>query len=101
MHLIGLVVLSVVFMAAQDFFGTSMVIHEARGTRFWPGFFDACNDFASRYGGGITAAAVVTWGLWTWQTFVIVAAVACTSFFTTNETTALQHRVNKPTKENQ
>jgi hypothetical protein len=93
--LFWLCIASIAFMVAQDFFGTSMVIGEAKGTKFWPGFWDGLNDFATRYGGGIIAVAVVKYSLWSWQTLVIVMCVAVTSFFTTNEVTQLQHLEDK------
>ena len=92
-HLVITCVIVSVFMAAQDFFGTNMTIGEAHGVRFWPGVWDALNDYASRYGGAVTAVGAVKYGLWSWQTALIVTCVAVTSFFTTNETTQLNYQL--------
>lgn len=93
MELLEFVVLTIVFMALQDFCGTSMVLAESRVLKFWPGLFDGLNDFMNRYGSAITAGSVVKWGIFSWQTFVLVCATAVTSFFTTNESTQLANQV--------
>lgn len=85
--------LTALSMAVQDTLGSSMIVAIQRKLRFWPGLFDGLGDFASGYGKAVTAAAVVKWGLGSWETFLLVTVTATTSFFTTNETTELAHRL--------
>lgn len=81
------------FMACQDVLATSMVVAESRNLGRWAGTLDALNDFASRYGGAITAFSVLRWGLWSWQTLLLVCLTAGTSFVATSGATTLAHRL--------
>lgn len=82
-----------VAMGFQDFFGVAMVISEARALTFFPGFFDALNDYASRIGAALTAGEYVRHGLLAWQTQLLLALTAVTSFFATNRGTQLASRL--------
>lgn len=72
------------FMFLQDIFGTSLVIAQSRGLSFWPGLFDALGDYVNRYGSAVVAVTAVHFGLFGWQTLLVVTACAITSFFTSN-----------------
>lgn len=88
-----LCVVTVVAMACQDTFATTCVIAEGRNLARWPGFMDACNDYASRIGGAVTAGSYIHTGLWSAQTQVLLALTAVTSYMTTNRVTGLAHRI--------
>jgi len=80
-------------MFLQDCLGVGLTISQARGLEFFPGFFDGLGDFATRYGGAIIAVTAVKFSLWSWQTFVVVAACATTSFFTSNLATGKESMI--------
>jgi len=82
-----------VAMGFQDFFGTALVIAESRTLDFFPGFFDALNDYASRIGAVVTAGVYVRHGLFAWETQLLLGVTAVTSFFATNRGTSLASRL--------
>lgn len=91
--------LAMVTMAAQDVLGSFMIVAIDKNRGRLAGLMDAGGDFASKYGNGVMAGSVVKWGLGSWETFAIVAATACTSFFCTSNVTELAHSLlGKPTK---
>jgi hypothetical protein len=73
-----------VTMFFQDGLGVGLTISQSRGLKFFPGFFDSLGDYASKYGVAIVAATTVHFGLWSWETFIVITACAITSFFTSN-----------------
>ncbi len=93
MSFLVLAIITVVAMACQDTFATTCVIAEARNLARWPGLMDGANDYASRIGGAVTAGSYVAHGLWAWQTQVLLALTAITSYMTTNRVTGLAHRL--------
>jgi hypothetical protein len=86
-------IITVAAMVGQDTFATSLVIAESRNLAQWPGLFDAANDYASRIGGAVTAASTVKHGLGSWETQLLLALTAATSYFTTNRVTGLASRL--------
>ena len=91
-HLFLAVLAACTFMVFQDTFGDSLEIAEARNIPKWPGRLDAAGDYVGKYGGGVIAVGAVHYGLWSWQFFVLVTAIATTSYITTNKVTGLAHR---------
>jgi hypothetical protein len=81
------------FMFLQDILGVGLTISQARGLRLFPGIFDGLGDFATRYGGAVVAVTAVKFSLWSWQTFLVVAACAMTSFFTSNLATGKESMI--------
>jgi hypothetical protein len=71
-------------MFFTDILGVGLTISQSRGLKFFPGFFDSLGDYASKYGIAIVAATTVHFGLWSWETFLVITACAMTSFFTSN-----------------
>ena len=80
-------------MFFQDILGSGLTISQSRGLDFWPGLFDGLGDFATRYGGAAIAITTVRFGLGSWQTFVVIAACAMTSFFTSNLATGKESKI--------
>jgi hypothetical protein len=72
------VLATVALMGIQDTAGTSILIAEGRGLRFWPGAMDATGGYANRYGVAAVAGSVGHYGVWSVETFVLVT-VACLS----------------------
>ena len=86
-------VLTVVFMIAQDFLGTGLVIAESRNLSWYPGTFDAMGDFFNRAGAALSAGSYVAHGLFAWQTLLLLGATMLTSFCTTNVSTPVMSKL--------
>lgn len=86
--------IAVIFaMMCQDTFGTTMCIAEAKNIGRLAGGADALNDYASRIGGALTAGSYVRTGLWSWQTQLLLALTALTSYNTTRRVVPAVHRL--------
>lgn len=88
----ALALVVVAAMWLQDNLATFLVIAEGRNLGRWAGVLDAANDYASRYGGAITAGAFVRWGLGNWRTQMLFVASAIASYVATNHATGWAHR---------
>ena len=88
-----MLILAVIAMAIQDFLGVLLVVSEARGRYWLAGFLDAASDYAKFLTAGIAGATLVQNGFT--AEFVLITAMAITSFIVTSMSTRFARRIKE------